>query len=365
MSARIAPVLALFLTFCLPVFNAGAAQYAVTDLGTLDGMRSWATGINDLGQVVGNLYDPSTDSYLAFFWQDGAMTVLTHPEGSESKAADINNAGQIVGEISGAGVTGNYQEACLWHDGSLTHLGTLPWQGRDDERLESWATCINEAGQIAGSADTGTGRPRGFLWQDGVMIDLDPVGITSDEDGFLSEPQDINAGGQIVGWRYLGLGWWDAYIWEDGITTPLDGVSFAYAINDAGQIVAGHRDLGAIVVGRDGIVECVLTGLAGSRGITPSDIDSSGRVVGICHTSDGDAFIWQHGAMSNLNDLIPSDSGWALYGATAINERGQIVGHGRIDGEFHAFLLTPVPEPSALAIVALGLLAAVLVRRGS
>ena len=45
--------------------------------------------------------------------------------------------------------------------------------------------------------------------------------------------------------------------------------------------------------------------------------------------------------MSDLNDLLAFGSGWELEAARAINEPGQIVGLGTINGETHAFILTP------------------------
>ncbi len=56
--------------------------------------------------------------------------------------------------------------------------------------------------------------------------------------------------------------------------------------------------------------------------------------------------------MQNLNDLIDPSSGWTLM-ATGINDAGQIVGAGfNPQGEYHAFLLTPiVPEPSTLSLL--------------
>lgn len=47
--------------------------------------------------------------------------------------------------------------------------------------------------------------------------------------------------------------------------------------------------------------------------------------------------------MKDLNTLIPADSGWVLSQAQGINKRGQIVGNGVINGQAHAFLLTPNP----------------------
>ncbi len=44
--------------------------------------------------------------------------------------------------------------------------------------------------------------------------------------------------------------------------------------------------------------------------------------------------------MQDLNALIPA-TGWALHNATAINNAGQIVGWGDLNGVSHGFLLTP------------------------
>ncbi len=46
--------------------------------------------------------------------------------------------------------------------------------------------------------------------------------------------------------------------------------------------------------------------------------------------------------MADLNTLIPRDSGWVLLSANDINNRGQIVGYGRRNGQKRAFLLTPL-----------------------
>jgi len=65
--------------------------------------------------------------------------------------------------------------------------------------------------------------------------------------------------------------------------------------------------------------------------------------------------------MTDLNDLIAPGSGWVLIQAQAINDNGWITGYGQIDGEAHAFLLTP--EPATLSLLALGGLAVLMRRR--
>ena len=56
--------------------------------------------------------------------------------------------------------------------------------------------------------------------------------------------------------------------------------------------------------------------------------------------------------MQDLNSLLAPSSGpgWELDSANAINDAGQIVGEGLVNGQDHAFLLTPTPEPGAAAI---------------
>lgn len=69
-------------------------------------------------------------------------------------------------------------------------------------------------------------------------------------------------------------------------------------------------------------------------------INNTGKIVG---TSDNRAFIWENGAMHDLNTMIASKSSWRLVSATGINESGQIVGVGSLGGDpFRAFLLTPI-----------------------
>jgi probable HAF family extracellular repeat protein len=72
-------------------------------------------------------------------------------------------------------------------------------------------------------------------------------------------------------------------------------------------------------------------------------INDKGQVVGFWFDAmfNAHAFIWQDNTLTNLDDLIPSDSPWQLQFAQAINDAGAIVGQGLIGGESHAFLATP------------------------
>jgi uncharacterized membrane protein len=54
------------------------------------------------------------------------------------------------------------------------------------------------------------------------------------------------------------------------------------------------------------------------------------------------AFLYDDGVMTDLNALIPADSGWDLQRALDINKRGQIVGYGVLNGKYRGYLLSPV-----------------------
>ncbi len=81
----------------LAVHANAAAEYTVTDLGTLGGNHAEANGLNNRGQVVGWSLDADGRNQ-AFVWQNGRMTGLGFlPGGTSSVAMAINNGGKITG----------------------------------------------------------------------------------------------------------------------------------------------------------------------------------------------------------------------------------------------------------------------------
>jgi probable HAF family extracellular repeat protein len=77
-------------------------------------------------------------------------------------------------------------------------------------------------------------------------------------------------------------------------------------------------------------------------------INTSGVMVGTAYvvysngTAAWHAFIYTGGQLLDLNNLIPSNSGWLLTDATGINDKGQIVCNAYSpSGNTHAVLLNP------------------------
>ncbi len=266
------------------------------DLGALGGFESTAYGINDAGQVVG--YSGS-DYVSGFIWDStNGMRYLDGIGDNESWARDINNSGQVV--------VWTFNYSFLWDSTSgVTDLGAA---------LSAYG--INDAGQVVGQ-EYFNGQSHPFLWDDGDTIELGTLG------GSGGRAYDINNSGQVVGYADLAGGDEHAFLWEDG--------------------------------------EMIDLGTLGGPYSSAHGINNEGQVVGYLFTSgEGySGFLWDsENGMIELSDLLFDDSGWdRLTYAMDINNYGQIVGWGSIDSETHAFLMTPVPEPATLLLVALGSLA--------
>lgn len=72
-----------------------------------------------------------------------------------------------------------------------------------------------------------------------------------------------------------------------------------------------------------------------------SGVNDSGAIVGTFQGAPQAFVWWPTQSHTNLNALIPPDSGWALTYANGINSPGQIAAIGTVNGETHAALLTP------------------------
>jgi probable HAF family extracellular repeat protein len=96
-------------------------------------------------------------------------------------------------------------------------------------------------------------------------------------------------------------------------------------------------------------------------------INESGVVVGEMTDAsqlNDRAFVYTAGQLHDLNDLAALPAGWTLREAEEVNDLGQIVGWAtNAQGRHSAFLLTPVPDPAAVALLPAAL-ALLSLRRG-
>jgi probable HAF family extracellular repeat protein len=273
------------------------------DIGTLGGLSdSLATGINNAGQVVGAGKNSSSNGQQAFVYSaSGGMQMLGSFGRAWCVGNGINDKGQIVGGIENQG----YEDPFLYSSSSgMQDLGNLGGSNN------SWATAINNNGQVVGEAITPSGNRHAFLYTSGLPM------------------QDL---GTLSGWLYSNSG--------------------AADINDYGQIVGTSDEFHAFLYNPGGPMKDI--GSLFTGGITHAyAINNNGLVVGTSSGGSAHAFLYtSDGGMQDLNTLIDQTNGWTLSEAVAISENGKIVGSGLFGGVAHNFLLTPVPEPSTIALL--------------
>ena len=326
----------------------GAVQYAVTDLGRLpNGASTTPLAVNASGQVVG-MAGVGTGTARAFLYSNGTMTDLGTLGGSYSRANAINDSGQVAGTAT---TPAGPDHAFLYSNGMMTDIPMPP----SPEEQFSYGYGINSSGVVVGTMEFQRVCMHAFLYSGGKLIDLVALGaLPGTGPNTSSIAYDINDSGDIVGWYNDGR----AFLYSGGKLTDL-GVGQAYAINASGQVVGsrGHAFL------YSGGATMDLGALPGDSVSYAYDINASGQVVGTSYAIPevDHPFLYENGVMTNLNDLLDpvSGAGWTLYTATGINDRGQIVGSGANQfGDRRGFLLTPIPEPSALCLLAIGAIAA-------
>ncbi len=295
------------------------------------------SAINDLGQVVGTSsyyqafrtapnspINPATDYYIDFGFSSGNA---------------INNLGQIVvlQDLLRSG-TRSFRTAPNSPINLATdNIGTLGGiiVGRPFPFSSSNAYGINDLGQVVGSSLNINLEQHAFRTAPNSAINpaTDDLGTLG---GSTSNARDINNLGVVV-----------------GISTTASGNFHAFRTSANSPINPATDDLGTL----------------GGLNSTAIAINNLGQVVGDSLTASGDrhAFLYESGVMLDLNNLIPT-IGFTLNYASGINDKGQIVAGTSFNQQVprRAFLLTPivptsVPEPSSeLGVLAFGALGAVL-----
>jgi probable HAF family extracellular repeat protein len=246
---------------------------------------------------------------------------------------------RIPGEVTRAGSLLDMNEAGLAVGSRIRAAGQPLWavvvnvRTGDTNSIGSsfsgpnQAKAINARGEIVGGEPYlgGSQEPTAFHWRDGVLTVLGS-----------GSAMDINATGVAVGYSWEGI---DTYpwIWHGGVMERLDtGWGRAYAINNRGDIVGTAPVPGIArwrpVLWKDGAVT-VLNETGGEA----NDINETGQIVGQAFNpslSHREAFLWENGVLTWLGTLPEG----GVSAATAINDRGEIVGVDTLPDAIHAVL---------------------------
>lgn len=256
---------------------------------------------------------------VGFVWENGTMRALDTLGGTHGFATGANNFGQIVGWAENGvpdptcnNTTQFFQfRAAIWNRHGRVVRQLPPLTGHSTTA----ATAINDRGQvvgISGECDQAVGRRSAIdavVWEHGVPRRLDDFGGTA-----WDTPMSINQRGDIVGFL-------------NASATDGDNLNPRAALWLRGQPV---RDLG-FLAGTD-------------DNATAYGINEWRQVVGeSCAGGDCRAFLWQHGEMKLLQDLVVSGDAPTLLRARDIDDFGRITGQAfdPETGTFVAFIATP------------------------
>ena len=318
------------------LFTLGGPNSSVTwnvknTAGIIVGISQTATPepLGERWSSAGFYSTPNNVGYinLGFVWQNNQMRGLPpFPGGNNGFATGANNLGQVVGWAE----NGVHDPNCcctqvlqfrpaVWTLGPPDQIQDLPLTPGDSSGA---ATAINDNGQIVGISgicDQAVGRhtaKHAVLWENGTVTDIYPNAPAP----WWNTPTAINQRGDVVGFAgdpaFVEGNILHAFMWtrDDGIRllkplpnrTPKHVDSEAYGINEARQVVGVSCDAD--------LVDC--------------------RAV-----------IWDHGnTPTDLNDLKAPGYSAILASAKDINNAGQITGRAvdPITGVLTAYLAVPV-----------------------
>jgi probable HAF family extracellular repeat protein len=321
----------------------------MTDLGSLTGADGYskAYAINDAGQVTGaSTYSPGGDSNHthAIVTSGGTMYDIGGLAGSTiSQGMDINAGGSVAGYSWFS--TAGFNQAWVWaptvangSTGTFQNLGTLGG-------TFAVALSINDAAQAVGRSWDGNSVMHAFLWTSGTgMTDLGFL-----PGGTASEANDINNRGMVVG------------------ESTVDGVTKAMIWTSTG----GMQDLYSLLPADSG-----WTSLTWARSISDNGyITGSGIYNGVVQAYrlrlalPGDANLDSKVDVNDLTKVLTNYSqstganGWGLGDFNGDNKVDVndltvvLTNYNQSFGSSSAgSVLVAVPEPSSLALIALGAL---------
>jgi probable HAF family extracellular repeat protein len=318
--------------------------YSITDLGTGQGDWSAARALNNLGDVLWTWGTALDANHGLITDAQQVLRIASRDQTLEVQSPiALNDSGTVLVSQGSRG---------LLLDPAVGILEPIPMFESD-----GWPADLNDAGVVTGHS----GSQALVVGDQGAKVLPIPNGY-----GYAF-PTAINNSGDVAG--RVQLSRTDdsdqrAVLYDTSAVMVLDGApgastSSATDLNDSGQVVghAGRVGMHSIQLPGRAFVYDANTGRMIDLGTLPGDtisgalaINNSGQVVGFSwRPIEGlpairRAFVYDLSTetMLDLNTLIPAESGWELLEARDINDAGQIVGEGRINGETHAFLLSPI-----------------------
>jgi hypothetical protein len=351
--------------------------FTVTDLGIPEELltRTHLAALNERGDVLMAARSGVSAPSRVFRWRDGTQVDTGVPTADPGglRAIGINDRGDVLVSSAGTGDSKVSLELSLWNEGTTTPLDLSGSQVNDPLML-------TQQGAVIYHATAPWSQPSGphyapFIWRDGVSQPItipgydtavDEVRIISVSDsgallGSVEESASARTGLFVLKGEQV--------TFVDGLKPspgppgsevgPLRWVMRILEMNDQGQILGQWEDHSGAPFdrslpsypfiwknGRNTDLE------TDGMTISASRMNNLGQVIGYRHAPyDSEnpsadlrtrATLWVNSKAYDLNTLIPKNSGWDLTYPTAINDQGQIIGQGSLNGSPRMFLMTPV-----------------------
>lgn len=328
-------------------------RFAVTVVGPLSPEQSFVgSALNAAGQVAGTLSESGRQPIAALWTPGGAVRRLGYlpGHGAQSLATALNGAGMVVGR---SGSVGNGRAFSWTQAGGMVDLGALLPDARTS------AVSVNDAGQVVLQEYTfahhSAQDSQAWAWSAAAGL----VAIEPTFPGRDVSASGSNRFGQVTGYAGTPTGW-EAFIWTPGSGTQTLGRPVGWfngtmgnAINDDGVVVGGST------------VGCCVNAVKWTRqdgwtslGYIPNAtgysvafaINGAGVIVGGSAKGEGSrdvAAIWFPGhkvleLMQLIDPADPLKPSLKLTSAVGINDAGQILANGTLDGRAQAVVLTPI-----------------------
>ena len=315
------------------VYRIGAESWSKVSLPSYsDGISR----VSDNGTLVGDLLASGPLHSTGVFTETTAGVIKTFagaPGAATSIGGAVNNAGDVLGAALYPSKTNPKLSAfsvVFWKSGAKAE--TLGFLGGNSANPIN----INNKDQLIANV-TGLGSPSNHvvIWTNGITTKLANLGA----DG--SDGADINDSGEVVGDTTYSTGVMHGVVWTNGKAI----------------------DVGA---------------LSGTKYSSLSDVNNSGLAVGTSFSNistPGKAALWDGSKLIDLNTLLPAHPGITLTEGLDINNSGEILAAGLLNGKAMDFLLKPqattaalktsnaaaafsvaaVPEPASIGLMALGM----------
>jgi hypothetical protein len=285
---------------------------------------------NDQGQILGTLMSPTN----ACVWQDGEVTSLGSLGGGVSYPFAINQNGDVIGYSTTAPGDTNLVPFVVLE--GTTNM--LPIAGFDTNTV---LIGFNSQRQILFTTNRNNYQYGPSLWQNGQVQTLASIiGVTINPPVYITNQNGTRmpADGTYTGLTARSLndngeihGYFSTQSVKNGLYSPSLTLSFYYSPMGGNGFLQGVN-YNILQSGNDASNVMISMNNSGEI-IYLSDYDT------FTNAYSYDYYLWDNGQSTKIQNLVPVNSDWTDLLPYALNDRGDIIGQGYLNGVFQAFLL--------------------------